>query len=249
MRMYRANVLLILVSVFLLSFSVYNVVNYQSWSRYYYGATAIAPSSYPVSVRDCYFTTPDLDEVSYVTFENVNNQNSTWRSNGDTIQLPDKQLLPEKLCISYFSYREKKFYRGTLKLPTKRVEQIFKDAIRDNKTEKHYRYRGDAKGLTFVVGIANNGKILIWVRGIYFESLILKAKINTAIPSSMDTFEDKDTSTVVYIERIFNKITDSTKLAYKNGYDSPANYADSITHYIENNRKRWERERKNELLN
>ncbi|MEO5911388.1 MAG: DUF2931 family protein [Pelobium sp.] len=157
--------------------------------------------------------------------------------------------MPEKLHISYFSYREKKFYRGVLKLPTKRIEQIFKDAIRDNQTEKQYHYRGDAKGLTFVVGIANNGVILIWVRGIYLEKLILKAKINTAIPSSMDMFEDKDTSTVAYIERTFDKITDSTKLAYKNGYDSPANYADSLTHYLENNKKRWELDRKNGLVN
>ncbi|MEO5911389.1 MAG: hypothetical protein ABIP95_10905 [Pelobium sp.] len=85
MRINWANIFLSLVSVFLISFSIYNVVNYQSWSRYYYGATAIAPASYPVSVRDCYFTTPDVNEASYVTFENVNNQNSTWRSNGDTI--------------------------------------------------------------------------------------------------------------------------------------------------------------------
>lgn len=240
-----ANRIYIGIACCLLVFAIFNVINYQTWSRYYYGATAIAPALYPVSVRECNFTTADNNDDVFVGTEDINKFNTTWDSGGDFLQLRDKRLLPEKLNISYFSYRDRKFYKGSFNLPTKRIEQIFKLAIRNKKTEKLYSYGGQLKGLTFIIGIANNGNILVWMRGIYLEVLIFKGKVKIDQPSAVDLYYPEPPTKALDYEEEFKNVSDSLKFLIKRGYDSSANYADSSTHYIENNSKLWSYQQKN----
>ena len=248
MRINRINKFFIVVAICFLGLSVYNVLSYRGWNRYFYDTTAIAPENYPVSIRECHFITADDDDDVYVKTNDVNDQNSKWTSEGDFLELRDKRLLPEKLFISYFSYREKRFYKGTFTLPTKTIEQIFEEAIRNKKTERHYSYDGQNRGLSFTVGVANNGYVLVWIRGIYLEKLILKVKLTPSEPESDDLYYETTLSKEAYVAHAFERMSDSVKLVLNKGFDSPANYADSATRYIENNTKLWEYQRKNGII-
>lgn len=248
MKLNWANKIYILMSCSLLGFSIFNILNNRSWDRYYYAAYAFAPASYPVSIRECYFLTADVDEDVYVRTEMVNNQTSSWTNGRDFPELRDKRFLPEKLFISYFSYRTNKFYKGSFQLPTKKIAQLFKQAIKNKSTEKYYSYKDQLKGLSFVVGVANNGQVLVWMRGIFMEELLLRVKLKPSEPVAEDMFYDIPLTKAAYFDQAFENISDSLKLLYRQGFDSPANYADSSTRYLENNQELWEYQQKKGII-
>ena len=229
-------------------FSIYRTLEYKSWERYYYDATMTAPSTYPIHVRECTFLTGDDDDDAYVSHENVNNHISEWGDDGDFLELSDKMFLPKKLAISYYSYRGKDFYRDTIQLPTDKIKELFKQAIRNNSTEKYFSAYGNAKGLNFTVGIANDGQLLIWLRGINFEKLILKTKLKPTEPHADDLYHRELLSKEKYFEYAFEDISDSLKLKIDNGIDANANYADSATHYIQRNTRLWKYQKQNGFI-
>ena len=248
MKLNKVNIIYLVIAGILLVATAFQVFKYRSWDRYYYDATVIAPESYPIHIRDCYLITADEDDLISARKEEVNDQNSNWNSDGDFLEIRDKMLLPEKISISYFSYREDKFYKGVVDLPKKRIEEIFKQAIANKSTEKYYSYRGQNRGLTFTVGVANNGEVLVWMRGIYLEQLILRTRLKPSEPDPDDMYYEENLSKEAYLKHAFEHLSDSVKLLYKNGYDSPANYGDSATKYIEGNKDLWEYQIKNGMI-
>ena len=245
MKLNTVNIIYIVIAGILLVATAFEFVKYRSWDRYYYDATVIAPESYPIHIRECYLITEDESDLIGVRSEEVNNQNSNWNSDGDFLEIRDNMFLPEKISISYFSYREDKFYKGVLDLPKKKMERIFKQAIKNRNTEKYYSYAGKNRGLTFAIGVANDGQVFVWMRGIYLEQLILKTRLKSSEPGPDDMYYGENLSKKAYLEYAFGDLSDSVKLLYKNGYDSPANYGDSATKYIESNKDLWEYQIKN----
>lgn len=220
-------------------FSVYSTYEFKSWERYYYDSTMTAPATYPIHVRECSFLTGDDDDDAYVRYEKVNDHTSEWGDDGDFLELSDKSLLPKALAISYFSYRDKNFYKDTIQMPTEKIKALFHQAIKNNNTEKYYSTRGNLKGLNFTVGVANNGQILVWLRGINFEKLVLKTKLKPSQPEPDDMFYEKPLPRAEYFKYAFEGLDDSLRVKIDNGFESKANYADSATNYIQRNQKLW----------
>ena len=105
MKINILNKIYIVIGVCVICLAIYKTLLYKSWDRYYYDAKVTAPSSYPVHIRECYFLTADDDDYANVRTENVNNHTSKWGDDGDFLELFDKTRLPQKLVISYYSYR------------------------------------------------------------------------------------------------------------------------------------------------
>lgn len=141
--------------------------------------------------------------------------------------------LPLQLVIRYVAYRDKKFYRDTLDLPQQQIRDIFVSALRDKKADRLYHPRGDKDGLRFVLGIASDGHILLWLRSIGLEQVILKTKLTAKEPNPEDTYYAQPLTKEAYIKEVFGRLSDSMKTALDNGLESGANYADSATHYLE----------------
>lgn len=245
MKLNNLNKSYLIIAFCVILFSVYRAYEYKSWERYYYDSTMTAPATYPIHVRECAFLTGDDDDGAYVRYEKVNDHISEWGDDGDFLELSDKSLLPKALAISYFSYRDKNFYKDTIQMPTEKITALFKQAIKNNNTEKYYSSRGNPKGLNFTVGIANDGQLLVWLRGINLEQLILKTKLKPIQPKPDDMYYEKPLLKAEYFKYAFEDLDDSLRVKIDNGFEAKANYGDSATHYIKRNQKLWKDQKVN----
>jgi hypothetical protein len=94
------------------------------------------------------------------------------------------------------------------------------------------------------VGIANDGNLMVWLRGIYLEKLLLKTQLKAREPKAEDLYYAKPLSKQEYYDQMFRFIPDTLKDLIDRGVDRNAKYIDSPTHYIELNKDYWEAERK-----
>jgi len=240
MKINNLNKFYIALAILLIFGCIYKFIGYKSWERYYYFADASAPNTYPVHVRNCYFITPDENDFAIVNTDEVNNFQSHWGSDYYSPNAREKYRIPEKLVIEYASYRDSKFYTDTLKLPKDVILGIFK-ASEDNSTQIPLAGRnGDVFGLRFSIGIANNGNILLWLRGRNLEKLILKTRIPAREPKGDQTYFQKRLPKAIYLQQVFENLPDSVKNTFKQGVDANANYADSPSHYIDRNQDMWQ---------
>lgn len=204
---------------------------YKSWDRYAYAASVTAPQSYPISIKNCYFLLPYGDDA-HVNTEDIREFKTTW---GDEYYFPESHRplrLPEKLVLEYVSFRGSQFYRDTLNLPTDLIKQIFTEADKQNQFEELYNAGGDKKGLRFLIGIANNGNVIVWLRGNRLERLVLQTKLQPYEPSRTDTYYEKPLPKNIYLKKVFEQLPDSIRLKIAQGWDKEANYIDSGTHYL-----------------
>lgn len=210
----------------------FRLLSYKSWDRYYYFSSSMAPQSYPLAVRNAYFILPN-DEHSYINNENIRNFNTNWGEEYYFPEVHETLRLPEKLVLEYVSYRDQKFYKDTLSLPTPQLKQLFAEAVQQKQLDKMYSPKGDQMGLRFLIGLANDGQVLVWIRGIGLEKLILKAKLQPYQPTMEDTYYEKPLPKAQYLKKMFEQLPDSIKHNIAKGWDKDANYADSATHYLE----------------
>lgn len=109
-------------------------------------------------------------------------------------------------------------------------------------------YAGEKKGLNFVIGIANSGNVMVWLRGVNLEKIILKARLKSKEPGDGETFYEKPLPKKEYFELVFEDLADSVKAKLKGGFDSGANYIDTPTRYMEKNKSLWEYQKKNGFI-
>ncbi|MCE7070778.1 DUF2931 family protein [Dyadobacter sp. CY327] len=119
--------------------------------------TSCAPEDFPVEVMDGFFLLPDGRKMQIQIRSVVKNG---WGKIGALILSDeDKQALPLKMYIKWFSLRERKFYQGMFDLESNDLEQ----AIAEKKispvdgTEGAFKY--------FVVGTAPEGGVSLWLTG------------------------------------------------------------------------------------
>ena len=226
---------------------IYKIITYKSWDRYHYFSSVCAPESYPIAFHNIYFILAD-GELGSIKDEDVERFTSKWGEEYYFAESNYRERLPVKLVLQYVSYRDKKFYSDTLNLPEKEIRQIFKSAFLNKQAEKLYSPSNDVKGLKFLVGIANNGNVAVWLRGVYLEKLLLKQKLTPREPQGDETFWEKRLSKADYIKKSFENLEDSVKLKLDNGFDAKANYIDTPTHYIEKNKELWDYQKKNKII-
>ncbi len=210
----------------------FKLLRYRSWDRYYYFSSTMAPQSYPVAVRNAYFILP-ANEHSYINHENLDNFNTKWGEEYYFAEVHESLQLPEKLVLEYVAYRDQKFYKDTLSLPTDQLKQQFKNAQQLQQFEQMYSPKGDRMGLRFLIGLANEGQVLVWLRGKGLEKLILKTKLKAYEPTLNDTYYEKPLPKGQYLKKVFEQLPDSVRLRIEQGWDKGANYADSASHYLD----------------
>ena len=243
MKINLLNKIYAAVAITLVFGTIYKIVAYKSWDRYYYYSNACTPSSYPIYLRNSYFITADEDDFSWIDNEKVENFSTYW-GDGSFPEVRERMRLPQKIVLQYVSYRDDKFYNDTISLPEAKIKSIFKSAKKNNQLEEIYRAGGDVKGLKFLVGISNDGNIIVWLRGKFLEEKILNIKLHDKEPRNDQMHFKEKLSKEVYLEKVFENLSDSLKNKIKSGWDSQANYIDTPTNYIDRNRERWEKNNK-----
>ena len=221
-KIYAAILILLVIS------TIAKVLIYRGWDRYYYGATISAPHSFPINVREGHFLLEN-GETQYINSSEVNNNGIFYWGDGDYSEPNEKERLPVKLVLAYASYRDSSFYADTIGLPVKTIEKAFKSVKTNGILVSRYQAAPDFK-LDFVVGIANKGNVIVWLRGENFETVLLKHKIVPHEPVGDDTYYEKRLSKKQYFKKAFS--IDSADLeAYKKGFDKDANYIDSPSQF------------------
>ena len=207
------------------------IYRYKSWERYYYFSSITAPASYPVYVRSASFITADADDDSWFDTREVNDFHTQW---GDEYFFPEVRRamrLPEKLVLQYAAYRDGRFYGDTLALPAEQIKQAFERAVKNNTTRSLGASDRDNRGLYFVLGIGNEGKIVLWLRGKGFEQTILKAVLKAHEPEGDDTYYRKRLPKQDYLNEVFDRLPDSLRQEMARGWEAGASYGDSASHY------------------
>ncbi|MFC3561424.1 DUF2931 family protein [Pedobacter jamesrossensis] len=247
MKLNKLNKYYIGLAIVLLVTTIYRKIAYKGWERYNYAIGITTPSTYPMHVVNAYFLLPN-DDFEGANIESTNNFTTTWGVDYGTTNHASSQRLPTQLVIKYFSYRDKNFYADTLNLPQKQMLAAFKSTEKNKQFLMLSQYAGPKKGLSFVIGLANNGNVIIWLRGIYFEKELLKVKLKAVEPQADDLYYEKTLSKKEYFKYAFENLSDSLKTVYKNGFDANANYIDTPSRYIEKNRELWEYQQKNGFI-
>jgi hypothetical protein len=247
MKLNLVNKFYIGVAILLFIAVVCRFVSFKSWVRYNYSASAVAPSTFPVHVREAYFIIPG-DEMQGVEHQSLDYFNTDWNTDYTSVNHARLQRLPEKLVLKYVSYRDAKFYSDTLDLPQAEIKSIFKSASANKQFLVLSSFAGERKGLSFVIGLANGGNIIVWLRGVNLEKTVLKAKLKSKEPRADETYYEKQFSKKEYFKLVFEDLADSIKTKLNNGFDAGANYIDTPTRYIENNKELWIYQKKNGFI-
>ena len=72
----------------------------------------------------------------------------------------DTKPLPERLDISFFSYTENQFYKGSFKLPYDKILKLFQQGYYSPKIEEQTTF------FEVVAGVAPGGHVSVWLNGI-----------------------------------------------------------------------------------
>jgi hypothetical protein len=140
--------------------------------------------------------------------------------------------LPTFLQLSYFDYRANKFYKTTIALPDDQIRSYFKEAEKGNHFTEIYNPKGNVKGLIFLLGIANNGNIMLWLRGENYAKLIFKKHLEPV--SFSESYQYKETKSIeTYKQIFFQNLSDSLRMNIESGFEEKANYIDSTKQFIE----------------
>ena len=216
-KIYAALLILLIIA------TVAKLLRYKSWERYYYGATFSAPRSYPIYIRNGYFILSDGD-IAPVGSSEVNNHGTDW-GYGDFQSPNTKERLPEKLVLEYASYRDQSFYADTLTLPAMVIKQAFENMVESGISTDIYNSL-PVKRLDFVIGVANKGNIVVWLRGEDTETTLLKHKINPHEPIGDETYHNGRLPKKEYLKQVFY-IDSADQAAYDKGLDASANFIDT----------------------
>lgn len=248
MKLNLINKIYITIAVALIIAIVIKFFSIKSWDRYYYVTSICAPSTQPIAIRNAHFVLAN-GETDYINHNDVDDFRTGWGQDDFISSDFEKQRLPVKLVLQYASYRDKKFYNDTLNLNENEIRSVFKSAIRNKQAIGVSKYGGvSGKGLSFLIGIANDGNVVVWLQGIYLDKLLLKQKLKARPPQGDDTYYAGQLTKEAYIKKRFENLSDSVKKELDKGFDAKANYMDTPTRYIDKNTELWEYQKKNKFI-
>lgn len=202
---------------------------YKGWERYYYSSSFSSPASYPIYIRNGYFILED-GEIESISNSDVNDHRNMAWGDGTGNDPNRKERLPVKIVFEYASYRDELFYKDTINLPLDTIRAIFKNAKKTGVSTSIY-HAPEVKRLDFVIGVANKGNVIVWLRGEKFENVLLKHKMIAKEPRGDQTYHGARLSKKAFLKEVF--YIDSADLeAYRKGIDKEANYIDTPSSFI-----------------
>jgi hypothetical protein len=126
-------------------------------NRFEWLASNSAPQGTPMRVVRGAFVFPEGGSL-YIPPAKLNNG---WGQRGSVhVVGNDLKPLPDRVEITFYSYLEDRFYRGTFPLPRDEIARLFVEGFRS--------FRPDAEWETYrsiVAGVAPGGAVAIWVSG------------------------------------------------------------------------------------
>jgi hypothetical protein len=224
-RIYIATLTALLVA------TVIKISNFHGSSRYYYSASVTGPPTYPIYVHSSFFIADGDDDVQIMN-ESVNGHGGKW-GDSDMAQVTDQERLPKALVLKFVSYREKTFYTDTIPLPAKVIEDIFKTGLEKGLFKPLFRNGMEVQGMFFLVGIANNGKVVVWLQGKKFERKLLTHQLHPKVLKEVLNVFGTDYTPAEYLKTFDEYDANDYKKMLQQGIDKNANYADSSTHYLQ----------------
>lgn len=210
--------------------TVIKIYSFHGSSRYYYQASVTAPFTYPVYVQDSYFILED-DQQGPIANEQVNGHAYNW-GDADSQESTTQERLPKALVLKYASYRENAFYNDTIPLPAKIIATVFETAGQNNSYKTLPGSGLDVRGLAFLIGIANNGQIVVWLQGKKFEQKLLTYKLKPKKPKEELRYGNRFFLPDIYMKEFDRDLPDNYKKLVAKDSDKNANYADSTTRYL-----------------
>ncbi|MDY8138334.1 DUF2931 family protein [Aquimarina sp. 2201CG5-10] len=124
--------------------------------KYEWRPTACAPKYNPMQIHNGRLIYKNGESI-YIPKGHTLHQG--WGKIGPThVVGDDLKPIPIKLEITWISYREKKFYKGTFDLPTEKINKLFKEGYinRFGKKDTYSRIN---------VGLAPKGVLVLWMMG------------------------------------------------------------------------------------
>ncbi len=124
--------------------------------KYDFTVAACAPNLYPAEIIDGAFSLVD-GTSQYIPSGAV--LKTGWGGLTPThISGPDLKALPVRFNLTWVSYVEKKFYRGSFNLDKERIASLFEQGYEDER--KNHQTFDEIK-----VGLAPGGVVVVWVNG------------------------------------------------------------------------------------
>jgi hypothetical protein len=228
------NIIYLVILAGMIIATVIKVRKYDSGDRYYFSAGLTAPLTYPVFVNQAYFILAgDNNETGSVLLNDVNQHNSKWGYNlNNTDLVSDRSRLPKALILEYASYRDKKYYYDSIPLPATLIDSIFKSSVAKGMMMPLSMGTSDVGGLSFLIGLANNGNVVVWLQGKNYEKKLGTYHFNPQPPTGKFSSDGNQVYTGKTLFDVFY-ISDDLKEQIATDKDSNANYADSTSHYLE----------------
>jgi len=248
MKLNLINKIYIAITICLITAILVKFFSFKSWDRYYYVTSICAPITQPIAIRNAHFILAN-GETDFINHTDVDDFNTNWGQDDFISSDFEKKRLPVKLVLQYASYRDKKFYNDTINLNDNEIRNVFKSAIRNKQAIGFSEYGGvNGKGLSFLIGIANDGNVAVWLQGIYLDKFLVKRKLTAKQPQGDDTYYGTQLTKEAYIKQRFERLSDSLKNKLGKGFDARANYIDTPTRYIEKNTELWKYQKKNKYI-
>ena len=133
---------------------------WRGMKKYEWLASNSAPSGCPMELVDGEFIFPNKGSL-YIPHTTVH---QGW---GQKVSLhvvgADTKSLPDSMNITFYSYLEDKFYRGSFQLPHERIADLFAEGF------TLYPFKRPPQQITYnaiVAGVAPGGAVSVWVSGI-----------------------------------------------------------------------------------
>lgn len=228
------NKILTIILLVLVVLNIYRFFTFKSWDRYYFASSVTAPQYFPIHVVNVNFDFPN-DELGGYFHKSIEEINAYYPKWGEAYYFPETYQtlpLPEFLNIEYYDYRSNLYYKSQLKLPKEIMQNLFRKAKEHGHLTEIYKPGQNVKGLIFLLGIANNGNIMLWLKGENLAEIVLTAKLK---PQPLSKSEDRKhyKTNQEYINNMFQDMPDSLKVDIHNGIENHANYIDSTKQFIQ----------------
>lgn len=135
------------------------------YPEYRWNVSESAPKEYPMQIIDGDFEALDGYQKGIPTRVNLYNG---WGEGRSRMATGKEELpVPKSFGITWYSYREDVFYRGDFVLPTEKINKLIEES------KKPRPFTGIVReGGSFIVGIAPEGFVTVWMQGLGFGSVI-----------------------------------------------------------------------------
>ncbi|MBB6370818.1 DUF2931 family protein [Chryseobacterium shigense] len=125
--------------------------------KYEWLPTESSPLLYPMNIYQGYLHLEDGSKV-YIPCSGVSH--TGWGYSGSRhVQGEDMKAVPVKLEVTWASFLENKFYKGSWDLPADKMKKLFKEGTVNPNTNKKEGYT------SVVVGLAPGGVAVVWMYG------------------------------------------------------------------------------------